>query len=191
MKRQANLGSLILLGCFLLSGIAPVAGQEPGVGQRIRASDVVLPADVKPGDYQRITRPFENWPLVCDENLKARTRVCNVSQTIEDATGKLLFNWSLAATKDGKPYMLLRTAPEAKTDGPVSLKFEGREAPVDVRLDGCNGAVCVGMLPVGPVMREQISKNAAPTVAYVTRDGRTIVVTATLKGLSSAVRAIK
>ena len=191
MKQQATFSTWILLGCFTLSGIAPVAGQEPGAGQRIRASEVVLPADVKPGDYQRITRPFENWTLVCDENLKARTRVCNVSQTIEDESGKLLFNWSLAATKDGKPYMLLRTAPDARSDGLVSLKFEGREAPIDVRLDGCNGAVCVGMLPVGPIMREQISKNAAPTVAYSTTDGRTVVVTATLKGISSAVQAIK
>jgi invasion protein IalB len=86
--------------------------------------------------------------------------------------------------------MILRTAPVAKSDGLVSLKFDGRWAPVRVQLDGCNDAVCVGMLPVGPIMREQISKNAAPTISYPTRDGRTVSVTATLKGLSAAVAAI-
>jgi hypothetical protein len=87
--------------------------------------------------------------------------------------------------------MILRTPPIAKSDSPVSLTFEGRKEPIKIQLDGCNQAVCVGMLPVGPIMREQISKDAASTVSYPTTDGRTINVTATLKGLSKAVAAIK
>ena len=51
---------------------------------RIKPSDVAVPPDVKLGDYQRTIRPFENWTLICDENLKARKKVCNVSQIIED-----------------------------------------------------------------------------------------------------------
>ena len=190
MTRRALSGASFLVACLLLSG-HNAAGQEViSSGFRIRPSDVAVPADVKPGDYQRTLRPFENWTLVCDENLKARQRVCNVTQVIENRAGQLAFSWSLAATKEGKPYMILRTAPVARSDGLVSLKFEGRSEPVRIQLDGCNAAVCVGMLPVGPIMREQISKNAAPTVSYPTRDGKTVSVTATLKGLSTAVEAI-
>ena len=188
--REGASGALVFIACLLLSG-QHAAGQEViSSGFRIRPSDVALPADVKPGEYQRTIRPFENWTLVCDENLKARQKICNVTQTIENQAGQVAFSWSLAATNEGKPYMILRTAPVARSDGPVSLKFDGRKEPVKVQLDGCNTAVCVGMLPVGPIMREQISKNSAPTVSYPTRDGKTVSVTATLKGLSTAVEAI-
>lgn len=162
-----------LVLCLLLSG-QYAAGQEANSsGFRIRPSDVAVPPAVPLGEYQRMIRPFENWILICDENLKARQRVCNVTQTIENQAGEIAFSWSLAATPEGKPYMILRTAPVARSDGSVSLKFKDRMEPVEVRLDGCNAAVCVGMLPIGPIMREQISKDAAPTVSYATRDGRT------------------
>jgi invasion protein IalB len=178
------------MACLLLSG-PHAAGQEAAApGYRIKPSEVAVPADAKLGSYQRITRPFENWTLICDENLEARKKVCNVTQIVENQAGQMAFAWSLAATQEGKPYMILRTAPVAKTDGLVSLQFEGRPEPVKIELDGCNEAVCIGMLPVGPIMREQISKSAAPTISYPTRDGRIVSVTATLKGLSAAVEAI-
>jgi invasion protein IalB len=179
------------MACLLLSG-PHAAGQEANPSDyRIKPSEVMVPPDLKLGDYQRTIRPFENWTLICDENLKVRQRVCNVTQIIENQAGQVAFSWSLAATKAGNPYMILRTAPVAKSDGLVSLSFDGRKEPVQIKLDGCSKVVCVGMLPVGPMMREQISKNAAPTVSYPTTDGRTISVTATLKGLSTAVKAIK
>jgi len=190
MLRQVQCGLPLLLACLLLPG-SPAAGQEATApGFRIKAPEVALPADVKLGDYQRVIRPFENWTLICDENLEKRQRVCNVTQVIENQAGQMAFSWSLAATQDGKPYMILRAAPVAKSDGLISLKFEGRKEPVDVQIDGCNEMVCVGMVPVGPIMREQISKDASPEISYPTADGRTISVTATLKGLSTAVEAI-
>lgn len=103
----------------------------------------------------------------------------------------MAFSWSLAATQDGKPYMILRTAPNARSDGLVSVKFDGQKQPIDVQLNGCNEMVCVGMLPVGPVMRRQISQNATPAISYSTVDGQTITVTATLKGLSDALSPLK
>jgi hypothetical protein len=87
--------------------------------------------------------------------------------------------------------MIVRTAPIAKPDGQISFRFETRNQPVEIEVEGCNQAVCLGMLPVGPVMREQISKHAAPVISYPTRDGKTISVHATLKGLADAVEAIK
>ncbi|OBQ73616.1 invasion associated locus B family protein [Mesorhizobium erdmanii] len=182
---------LAALTCLALSGgLMPAAGQVASP-YRIKPSDVVLPPGVKLGTYQRTIRPFENWTLICDENLKARKKVCNVSQVIEDGAGKMAFSWSLAATQDGKPYMILRTAPNARSDGAVSLKFDGRDQPVDVHLNGCNEMVCVGMLPVGPLMRQQIAQKATPAISYPTVDGQTVTVTATLKGLSEALAPIK
>jgi invasion protein IalB len=168
------------------------AGQETVVvNYRIRPSEVVVPPELKPGEYQRTIRPFENWTLICDENLKVRQRVCNVTQIIENERGQIAFSWSLAATKRGEPYMILRTAPVARSDGRISVKFEDRKEPIQVKLDGCSQTVCVGMLPIGPMMREQISKSTAPAISYPTTDGQTISVTANFKGLSSAVKAIK
>lgn len=191
MNRQTSLARFAVLTCLALSsGLAPAVGQVASQ-YRIKPSDVTVPPEVKLGDYQRTIRPFENWTLICDENLKARKKVCNVSQVIEDTSGKMAFSWSLAATQDGKPYMILRTAPNARSDGLVSLKFEGRNQSIDVHLNGCNEVVCVGMLPVGPVMRQQISQNATPAISYPTVDGQTITVTATLKGLTDALSPVK
>lgn len=190
MFKRAGPGSSAFMACLFLSG-PQAAGQEAiASGYRIRPPEVAIPDGVPLGQYQRMIRPFENWTLICDENLKARQRVCNVTQTIENQAGQLAFSWSLAATPEGKPYMILRTAPAAKSDGVVSLKFEDRKEPVKVQLDGCNQAVCIGVLPVGPIMREQISKDSASTVSYSIRDGRTVSVTVTLRGLSKAVAAI-
>jgi invasion protein IalB len=189
-KRAISAASMVM-ACFLLSGQHSAGQATTSSEYRIKPSDVALPPNVKPGNYQRTNRPFENWTLICDENLQARQKVCNVTQTIEDPAGRLAFSWSLAATKDGKPYMILRTAPDAKDSGLISLKFQGRTEPVKVHLDGCNATVCVGMLPVGPVVREQISKGTTPEVSYETTGGKTITLTATLKGLSKAVEAIK
>jgi invasion protein IalB len=190
MFKQAGPIAPIFMACLFLSG-AHAAGQEAGVpGYRIKPSEVVVPPDATLGEYQRTTRPFENWTLICDENLKVRQRVCNVTQIVEDHAGQVAFSWSLAATKEGNPYMILRTPPVARGGGLVSLKFEGRKEPVNIQLEGCNATVCIGMLPVGPIMREQISKNAAPTISYSTADGKTVSVTANLKGLSKAVEAI-
>jgi invasion protein IalB len=190
MFRQAGFVAPIFMACLFLSG-PQAAGQEAvASGYRIKPSEVVVPPDATLGEYQRTTRPFENWTLICDENLKVRQRVCNVTQIVEDPAGLVAFSWSLAATKEGDPYMILRTPPVAKGGGFVSLRFEGREEPVNIQLEGCNATVCIGMLPVGPIMREQIAKDAAPTISYSTTDGKTVSVTANLKGLSKAVEAI-
>jgi len=191
MLKGSLSGVPAFMACVLLFGSCAAGQEGASLNYRIKPSEVVVPPELKPGDYQRIIRPFENWTLICDENLKVRQRVCNVTQIIENAAGQIAFSWSLAATKKGEPYMILRTAPVARSDGRISLKFEGRQEPIQVKLDGCSQTVCVGMLPIGPTMREQISKSTMPTVSYPTADGGVISVTANLKGLSTAVKAIK
>ncbi|SFI04916.1 Invasion associated locus B (IalB) protein [Bosea sp. OK403] len=193
-RRALSVSAMVIglaVTCVLLSG-QHSAGQMPaGSDYRVKPSDVALPANAKLGSYRRITQPFENWILICDENLQTHQKICNVTQTIEDSAGRLAFSWSLAATKDGKPYMILRTTSDAKYPGLVALRFQGQANPLKVELDGCNAAVCVGMLPVGPAVREQIAKSAAPEVSYETTSGTTVTLAATLKGLSKAVEAIK
>ncbi|WP_159602087.1 invasion associated locus B family protein [Starkeya nomas] len=198
MIRQATLALQrgIPLVCLILLGGIPAAGQEPAGREssvpayRIKASDIVVPADVPLGQYRRTIRPFENWTLICDENLEAHQKVCNITQIIEDRTGNTAFSWSLAASEDGKPYFLLRTPPTMRSDGTLSLQFEGRRSPVEVALQGCNEVVCVGMVPVGPILREQIGREANSRISYVTATGETVTVTASLKGLGKALAAI-
>jgi len=181
----------IPLACLILLGGAPAAGQEPSSPvYRIKASEVVVPAEVPTGQYQRIIRPFENWTLICDENLKERKKVCNITQVIEDQAGKSVFSWSLAATEGGKPYFLLRAPPDMPSDGKVSLYFDGRQNPVDVSLQGCNETVCVGVVPVGPILRGQIANAANPRISFPTVSGETITVTTSLAGLDKALAAI-
>ncbi|WP_206611538.1 invasion associated locus B family protein [Falsirhodobacter deserti] len=189
IRRTTHGIATLLFGLFLSSG--GVAGQEViSSGFRIRPSEVAVPSDVRIGEYERTIRPFENWTLICDEDLQKRQRICNVTQIIENQAGQMVFSWSLAATNEGRPYMIIRTAPIANTEGLISFIFEGRSEPVQIEFDGCNQTVCLGMLPVGPITREQIARNAAPTISYPTIDGKTISVTAPLKGLSEAVEAI-
>jgi invasion protein IalB len=193
MLRQAvtRPPTLAVIACLLLSGGLPATGQEPSHPTfRIKPSEVGVPADVPFGQYRRITTPFENWTLICDENLKAKQMVCNVSQVIVDEADRMIFSWSLAATEDGKPFMILRTAPTAQVDGKIALKFPGRASPVNVAIDGCNEIVCVGKVPVGPVLREQIGREAEPEISYSTTTGESISVGTSLKGLATALSAI-
>lgn len=191
MARQAVSAVALCMACLLLSG-PRAAGQEaaPSV-YRIKPSDVAVPAGVKLGDYQRTTRPFENWTLICDENLQARKKVCNISQSFIDQSQALVFSWSLAADEKGKPFMILRTPSQAGAGSKLSLRLAGRKQPVDVQLQGCDASVCVGYVPVGPVLREQIGKETTVQVSYSLPTGATVSLDAPFKGLKTALSTIK
>lgn len=176
---------------LLIAMIAPCANAQGAAGNyRIRAADVIPPAGISVGRYQRTIRPFENWTLICDENLDEDQMVCNITQTIENPDGQLAFSWSLAATLEGSPYMILRTMSSANPDGLVAFAFDGRDAPVEVRIDGCNATVCVGIVPVGPIFRAQIAARASPTISYQTTDGQKIILRAHFAGLAEALSAL-
>lgn len=171
---------------------APAAAQglaEPPYS--IKPSEVEIPEGKEMGQYQRVIRPFGNWTLICDEDLTAHERICNVTQTIEDRNGTMAFSWSLAATETGDPYMILRAAPDAAREGVISLEFDSRDEPVDVHIDGCNRRVCIGMVPVGPILRGQIAEETSPLVSYQTADGDAVEIETTLEGLSRAFEAIE
>lgn len=191
MTRYAVSAIAMSLTCLLLSG-PRAAGQEAvPPAYRIKPSDVAVPANVKLGQYQRTTRPFENWTLICDENLQARKKVCNISQSFIDQSQALIFSWSLAADEKGKPFMILRTPSQIGAGSKLSLKFAGRKQPVDVQLQGCDASVCVGYVPVGPVLREQIGKETTVQVSYSLPSGATVSLDAPFKGLKTALSTIK
>ena len=65
-----------------------------------------------------------------------------------------------------------------------------RVNPVAIALSDCNAVVCVGKIAVGPIFRQQISKEAEPQISYSMTSGENISVTASLKGLKKALSAI-
>ena len=190
MSRQA-IKLPLLLACLLLSGWSPSAGQEISPSEfTIKPSAVALPAGAELGRYRRIIQPFENWDLICDENLKAKKKVCNITQTILDSDGQFAFGWSLAATEQGKPIMILPMRPGLGLKKPVLLTFPGRKEPVAVGTHACDSSVCVALLPVGPALREQIGKAATVQISYSTETAN-LAFEAPLKGMSAALAAIK
>jgi invasion protein IalB len=190
MIRQAI--SPTIVACLFLSGALPAAGQEPLPSTfSIKPSEVVIPDGAELGKYRRTIQPFENWELRCDENLKSKKKICNITQTILDGQGQFLFSWSLAATEDGKPLMILRARPGLGPEKPISLTFPGRKEPVLIAAKGCDTNVCLGLLPVGPVLREQIAKAAIVHISYEAVPSQTLEFDAPLQGLSKALAAIK
>ncbi len=191
MVRHAVSAVAMSMACLLLSDPCAVGQEAVSSAYRIKPSDVAVPPDVKLGQYQRTTRPFENWTLICDENLQARKKVCNISQSFVDQGQDLVFSWSLAADEKGKPFMILRVPSAAGAGSKLSLKLAGRKQPVDVQLQGCDASVCVGYVPVGPVLREQIGKETTVQVSYSLPSGATVSLDAPFKGLRTALSTIK
>ncbi|MDX3806376.1 MAG: invasion associated locus B family protein [Bosea sp. (in: a-proteobacteria)] len=156
----------------------------------IKPAEVALPGGVAFGDYRRVIQPFENWTLICDENLKARKKVCNISQTLVDQTGETVFSWSLAATQDGKPMLIMRVPPNIGAGKDIVLRFPGKPQ-LQVKTNGCDARVCMALMPIGPVLRERIEKGASPEVSYAGAQQGTVTLNPPLKGLSEALAAIK
>lgn len=183
----------LALAVLSLSSECSLAGQEPPPHRySIKPSEVVLPEGVAPGQYRRIIQPFSNWTLICDENLKRKQRICNVTQTIVDERDTMAFSWSLAATAEGQPIMILRLPAEVGKGSPVTLSFAGRNGSVSAKTGDCDQNVCLILLPVGPVLREQINKQAAAQISYdvpAQTDGR-VVINTTFQGLPTALAAI-
>jgi invasion protein IalB len=176
---------------------APQSVKQPAFS--IKPSDVVVPDDVPIGQYRRIIRPFQNWTLICDENLKRKQRVCNISQTVIGQSGGTVFSWSLAGTQDGQPMMILRTPPQVGEGKPISLSFDDKTKPITITTSGCDQRVCIAMLPVGPRMKGYIEKQAVAEISFGdasagsspdAKPPATVVLHVPLNGLSTALAAI-
>ncbi len=172
----------------LMLASQPSAAQAQGP-YLVKPSQVALPHGAELGSYRRTIQPFENWELICDEDLSAMTKVCNVTQTITDATGALIFGWSLAATEQGEPMMIIRTNSDIAAGHPVRLHFPTTEQPVVVDVTGCDASVCTALLAVNLPLKQLIADGATIAVSYATGAGERVL-HAPLEGLNTALQAI-
>ena len=175
-----------------LRGTSPGSATPVPPAYHVKPSDVTLPPGAKPGDIRRIIQPFAAWTLICDENLKAHTRICNVSQTLVDDSGRMVFSWSLAATRDGSPVFILRAPVAGQDDHTLTVDFgkTGTKA-VPVSLSQCDTSICIGFLPVTQEIRASITARAEVRVQLADRAGAPIVTRAPLDGLAAAIASIK
>ncbi len=181
----------VTLGFVLsfLCGVIAAAAQEQNHRYFLKPSEVALPKGAQWGEIRRSIQPFENWTLICDENLKRKQKTCNVSQIITDQAGAAVFSWSLAATRDGEPFLLLRVPSFVEKQQPVKVSFPGRARPVVLDYKGCDDRVCLAMLPVGPITREHIDKESVVTIGF-SQNHQPVEIVVPLKGLKAALNAI-
>ena len=188
--RPGLLPACLLAALFTgAAGLFPADAVEPQPAYAVKPSDVQLPAGVLPGDLVRQTRPFGNWTLICDENLKKRTKICNVSQTIVDASGATIFSWSLAATEKNRPVLILRTPAGVGVGKPVSIRYSRLKTPIGAEISACDEKVCLSTVRVGPVIAEQIRLGRTVRIVFAVGGAETAF-SAPLEGLAQAVAAI-
>ena len=161
------------------------AGDQPF---RVRLTDIAIPAGASLGEVRRTIQPFPNWTLICDENLKARTKVCNVTQSFLDAAGATAFSWSLAATEGGKPLFILRAPASVGRDGTISVKPASGK-PLAAAVQACDAAICIATLPFGRALGDEIARGEPVIISYDA--GRPVVLSAPLNGLAKAIAAIE
>ncbi|MER2535951.1 MAG: invasion associated locus B family protein [Rhizobiaceae bacterium] len=190
LPRAAAAAAAILLGAGLSCAGGSRSHAAEDSGFRVKPSDVVLPADAELGKYRRVIQPFENWTLICDEDLKKLRKVCNIQQDIMAANGAVVFSWSLAATTQGRPMMILRAPARVGEGRMVTLGFAGAKT-FDVKMESCDAQVCTGTAPVGPQLRAHIGEGLTVTVTYRVVEFGTVSLDAPMKGLSAAIAAIQ
>jgi invasion protein IalB len=179
----------LLIGFLSASGVA--FGQSLTPQYFLKPPDMQLPQGVAWGEFRRTIQPFENWTVICDENLKAKQRVCNISQIVLDRTGGQIFSWSLAATRTGDPFFLLRVPATINRSKGMKVTFASRSNPVLLQYEGCDASVCMAMMPAGPVTRENIDKGSDVTVSFTMSDDTVTDIVVPLQGLKPALSVLK
>lgn len=97
--------------------------------------------------------------------------------------------WSLAATEDGEPMMILRTRPDMAGDR-VTIAFAGLTEQIPVTIRECDQTACAGLLRVSPFLRRQIVAGLDARITYSLRNGGILTFAAPLQGLASALEGI-
>lgn len=143
------------------------------------------------GEFRRMIQPFRNWTLICDESLKSRRRVCNVTQSIVNAQGTVAFNWSLIATADGKPLMTMRIPAVAGVGAHVELAMGDGPDRIVAQTDHCDANFCFATVAIGDVLRRHIRAATLCRVSYQLPQGGPIVLEAPLDGLSGVLAKLK
>lgn len=123
---------------------------------KVAPSKVAPPPGVALGDFRRSFQPFENWTLICDEDLRLEMRICNIRQDIEIEGAGVIFSWAMAATDDGKERMVVNALGAIGEGGEIVLIFDdGTTYSARVQ---CTANACVTTVPVGPHIRRHIEQ---------------------------------
>jgi invasion protein IalB len=156
----------------------------------VKPSEVAVPDGEQLGQFRRVIQPFENWTLICDESLKSKRRVCNLTQSIVNQQGSPVFNWSFVATADGKPLVVMRVPAAVGEGGVIGLALgDGRDRIV-AQADRCDAAVCTATIAIGQMLRRHIQAGTDCTVTYDLPEGE-VSFQAPLEGLFAALSAMK
>ena len=185
-RRLACLALAIWLGAA-----ANAAAQgAPPAAYAVKPSDVAVPEGETLGEFRRMIQPFKNWTLICDESLKSKRRVCNVTQSIVNVQGAIAFNWSLIATADGKPLMAMRIPAAAGVGAEIELAMGDSPDRIVAQTDRCDGSFCFATVAIGNVLRRHIRAATPCRVSYQLPQGP-IVLEAPLDGLSGVLAKLK
>lgn len=183
LRRAAGLLGLAFLLC--------------GAGAPARAEAVLRPkppdfaSSGGPGETRRIIHPFGDWTLICDENVKKKRKVCNVSQSFVDGAGQTVFSWSLAATASGSPVLIMRARNDGTADvRNVKLTLPGLAKPQEVWLSACEATLCIGYQEVGAELGKGL-RAAGNAELRIMQAGQPLSVASDLKNLNAALAALK
>lgn len=173
---------------LLAVGIAaPARGQEPlPLATRVKASDVVVPQGETLGEFRRIIQPFRNWTLICDESLKTQRRVCNLTQSIVTVQGSVVFQWSFAATADGKPLVMMRVPASVGVGQRIELRMGETEDRIVAPTDRCDAIFCSAAITVGNMLKKHMNAGTECAISYQDAQAGPIVFRAPLDGLLDA-----
>jgi len=180
-----------LAGLIIACGAAFATAQPPARVYAVKPSEVAIPDGETLGEYRRIVHPFKNWILICDESLKSKQRVCNVTQSIVDQQGTVAFNWSLVATADGKPLMIMRIPAAAGVGQTIELAMGDRPDRIRVQTDRCDQAFCHAVIAIGDMLKRHIRAGTTCVVSYVLPPAGSITIQVPLDGLFAALAEAK
>jgi invasion protein IalB len=176
---------------WLCAAASAAAQSAPPSAYAVKPSDVVVPEGETLGEFRRMIQPFKNWTLICDESLKSKRRVCNVTQSIVNAQGAVAFNWSLIATADGKPLMAMRIPAAAGVGAQIELAMGETPDRIVAQTDRCDASFCFATIAIGNVLRRHIRAATPCLVSYQLPQAGPIVLTAPLDGLSGVLAKLK
>lgn len=187
-----RLAGCIVAGLMAMSGNAFAVGwvQLPST-YTVKPSEVAIPDGEELGQYRRVVQPFRNWTLICDESLKSKRRVCNLTQSIVDQRGAAIFNWSFVATENGEPLVVMRVPAGVGVGQPIGLSLGDKPDQIIAQTDRCDGAFCTATIAIGRMLRRHIQAGTDCTVTYTVPDRGEISFQAPLEGLFAALSAMK
>ncbi|MEW6639860.1 MAG: invasion associated locus B family protein [Pseudomonadota bacterium] len=181
-----------LVAAALICAAGGVSGQPaPSGGYAVKPSDVAVPQGETLGEFRRMIQPFRNWTLICDESLKSKRRVCNVTQSIVDPQGAVVFSWSLIATAEGRPLMMMRVPAAVGIGQPIEIAMGARPDRIVAQTDQCGSSFCMATIAIGDMLKRHIRAATPSKISYQLPQAGPVILEAPLDGLFVALSKLK